>query len=580
MQRTIGNGRYALVQPVASGGMGTVWKGFDTTLHRTVAIKEVSLELIAPKHLDEYITRAVNEGRNAARLADHPNIVTVYDVVIENGVPWTVMQYVEGESLAQAAAVPDVVQVARQLLEAVAFAHAAGIVHRDIKPANIMVRAADGRVLLTDFGIAKDLAAGDQSLTVAGGVLGTASYMAPERLQGRDAGPASDMWSLGVVLFEVVERYNPFAEDTRSETIAAVLTARLPEMRRCRPDDTIGQLIRALTMNDPAQRPDARTALGMIEAASHSGPAPAAQTGGKGPVGISAPWHDTVTAPIVAPGSADEREGRADRPRRRWMAVTGVLVLIAAGLGVSIPVVFTHHHGSSKGTTDGAACGPGAAGVGASPVDLTPGAPGSSAPPATTPHPPTATFPADQAKVQVGQPVQFRWTGASKISEVAISFNNGDFKFYPWAPESSFCFTPTTAGVYTWMVASASSANGIASSWSEQRGLIAEPDAAATANPLSDAPHPPTPVSPTDQTTITVGQPVTFTWTTTGFKSALWLETPDGHRTQNSWQTSTTYTFTPTVPGVYLWMVTAAADHTGATPSGFSEERMLVVKPS
>jgi serine/threonine protein kinase len=261
----LAEGRYVLVRPVAAGGMGRIWEGRDTRLNRTVAIKEVSLDLIPPIQRTEFIERAVNEGRHAAALADHPNIVTVYDVVVEDGAPWTVMQFVRGRSLAGVLesgpmSVEATATLARQMLSALALAHGTGIVHRDVKPPNIMVADSDGKALLTDFGIAKS--SGDVSLTRSGMVVGSSPYMAPERHEGEPDGPAADLFSLGVTLFEAVEGYSPFAKESRTGTVTAILVKPLPEMRQA---GRLGPVIRALTEKEPGRRPSAEQALALLE---------------------------------------------------------------------------------------------------------------------------------------------------------------------------------------------------------------------------------------------------------------------------------------------------------------------------
>lgn len=264
-QGGIGDGRYLLIKRLASGGMGTVWEGRDLRLNRTVAIKEVSLDLIPPIQREQFVARAVHEGRNAAALADHPNIVTVYDVVLEHDLPWTVMQFVRGRSLAgvlQAGpmAVDAAAVLAEQMLSALGFAHEVGIVHRDVKPLNIMIDDADGRALLTDFGIAKNSA--DVSLTQAGVVIGSIAYMAPERHEGESGGAPSDLFSLGVTLFEAVEGYSPFAKETRTGTVTAILVKPLPAMKRA---GRLAPLIQALTDKDPDKRPSLARALTLVK---------------------------------------------------------------------------------------------------------------------------------------------------------------------------------------------------------------------------------------------------------------------------------------------------------------------------
>ncbi|MCP9983268.1 serine/threonine-protein kinase [Actinomadura madurae] len=184
-------GRYELVEVLGRGGMGAVWRALDRTLDREVAIKEMS----PPQGLDDeqverVHARTFREARSAARL-DHPRIVTVYDVVEEDGRPWIVMQLVRAEGLDKAIAregrlPPDrVASIGLDLLDALGAAHSAGVVHRDVKPGNVLL--PDGRAVLTDFGIAT--VAGDETLTQAGAIVGSPAYLAPEQARYQKATP-------------------------------------------------------------------------------------------------------------------------------------------------------------------------------------------------------------------------------------------------------------------------------------------------------------------------------------------------------------------------------------------------------
>ncbi|MCQ0019514.1 serine/threonine-protein kinase [Actinomadura madurae] len=205
-------GRYELVEVLGRGGMGAVWRALDRTLDREVAIKEMS----PPQGLDDeqverVHARTFREARSAARL-DHPRIVTVYDVVEEDGRPWIVMQLVRAEGLDKAIAregrlPPDrVASIGLDLLDALGAAHSAGVVHRDVKPGNVLL--PDGRAVLTDFGIAT--VAGDETLTQAGAIVGSPAYLAPEQARYQKATPASDLWSLGGTLYAAVEGRPPY----------------------------------------------------------------------------------------------------------------------------------------------------------------------------------------------------------------------------------------------------------------------------------------------------------------------------------------------------------------------------------
>ncbi|KWX09623.1 hypothetical protein TR74_08455, partial [Carbonactinospora thermoautotrophica] len=177
-------GRYELHAELGRGGMGVVWRGVDTQLGREVAVKELRLGMeLDEAELRSRWERMMREARSAARV-NHPNVIRVYDVVVEDGLPWIVMEYVEGRSLSDVIAdsgplPPErVAAVGIAVLDALTAAHRAGILHRDVKPSNVLL-TGDGRVVLTDFGIAR--LEGDRTLTATGAVLGSPAYMAPER---------------------------------------------------------------------------------------------------------------------------------------------------------------------------------------------------------------------------------------------------------------------------------------------------------------------------------------------------------------------------------------------------------------
>ncbi|MFD0639335.1 protein kinase [Catenulispora yoronensis] len=218
--------RYVLRAELGRGGMGIVWRGEDRVIGRAVAVKEMRLgEGVTDAERAEFEQRILREARTAGRLND-PAVVTVYDVVHDQGSIYIVMELVEAPTLADIVrrsgplAPAMVADLGRQVLAALEAAHAAGIVHRDVKPSNIMV-AATGRAKLTDFGIAQ--AADDPTLTKTGAVIGSPAYLAPERLAGHEASPASDIWSLGAVLYYAIEGRAAFERDTTAATLGAVL---------------------------------------------------------------------------------------------------------------------------------------------------------------------------------------------------------------------------------------------------------------------------------------------------------------------------------------------------------------------
>ncbi|WP_329312384.1 serine/threonine protein kinase [Streptomyces sp. NBC_01278] len=268
-------GRYQLIESIGTGGMGRVWKAYDERLRTGVALKELWLTgPMEPRQRAALIRRAELEAISAVQLRDHPNIVTVHDVVVERNVPWIVMQLVSGGTLQQLLRngplkVFEAGRLAAALLGALSAAHAQGIVHRDIKPANVMITDV-GDVLLADFGIAAPETG--TGLTSTGVVVGSAAYLAPERVDGKPGKASSDLFSLGVTLYEAVEGLSPFQRDSWLASAHAVRYDQAPPMRRA---GHLVPLITALMAKDPAARPTIGRALAMVDAsAAHDGDMP------------------------------------------------------------------------------------------------------------------------------------------------------------------------------------------------------------------------------------------------------------------------------------------------------------------
>src|SRR6266542_3747145 len=240
-------GRYEIRSILGAGGMGEVYLAEDLTLHRKVAIKVLRAEVISNK---DRLARFELEAFAASSL-NHPNILTIHEIGREGEYHFMATEFIDGESLGQRLRVqrmtlPEVLEVGIQIASALAAAHAAGIVHRDIKPDNIMVRR-DHLVKVLDFGLAKlsepDSAGLDTEvltralpLTTPGVVMGTARYMSPEQARGLPLDGRTDIWSLGVVLYEMVAGPQPFTGKTMSDVIAAVLTRHPPLLTRYRAD--------------------------------------------------------------------------------------------------------------------------------------------------------------------------------------------------------------------------------------------------------------------------------------------------------------------------------------------------------
>jgi serine/threonine protein kinase/Flp pilus assembly protein TadD len=240
-------GRYEIRSELGKGGMGEVYLAYDLTLQRKVALKVLRADLTAKKEL---LQRFEREAFAASRL-NHPNILTIYEIVRENGYHIIVTEFVDGESLGQHLKrslfhLPEILEIGVQIASALAAAHQAGILHRDIKPDNIMLRS-DRLVKVLDFGMAKlseqegvnsDTHAPNKvsSITKPGIVMGTPHYMSPEQARGLTLDARSDIWSLGVVLYYMVAGHLPFTGKTLSDVIAAILSKEPPPLASSAPD--------------------------------------------------------------------------------------------------------------------------------------------------------------------------------------------------------------------------------------------------------------------------------------------------------------------------------------------------------
>ncbi|MDQ4071038.1 MAG: serine/threonine protein kinase, partial [Actinomycetota bacterium] len=218
--------RYELLDTVGRGGFGVVWRARDTLLERHVAVKEIHIPgFLNEEDRAELREKVLREARAAARL-DHPNAVTVFDVIDDDGHPVIVMELVDAPNLAEIVAregplPPDeAAQIGLEVLEVLRAAHERGIVHRDVKPANVMV-SESGRVRLGDFGVAALL--DDPTVTTSGAITGSPAYMAPEQATNNGAVPESDLWSLGATLYFAVEGRPPFDKGAPLPTLTSIV---------------------------------------------------------------------------------------------------------------------------------------------------------------------------------------------------------------------------------------------------------------------------------------------------------------------------------------------------------------------
>lgn len=321
-------GRYRLEHELARGGMGTVWEAEDPRLSRTVAVKTLDPAIA----VDEKLRARFRREAVAAAAVAHPNIVATYDTGEDDGVAYIVMELVHGTTLRSIIdregplPVERAVNIAYQVADALSVAHARGLVHRDVKPGNVLVQG-DGRVKVTDFGIAKAADGTGDDLTRSGMVVGTARYLAPEQVDGRTADERVDVYSLGLVLYEMLCGSAPFEGDTDLATAVARLHAN-PEPIATRRSDIpprLAQIVDAALARDPSSRlPSAATFRDAL--------APFRDPGGRAPgdatVPVRLPPRATPAAPTtVASVPVAPAPSRGPRGWGRWVLWAGALAL-------------------------------------------------------------------------------------------------------------------------------------------------------------------------------------------------------------------------------------------------------------
>jgi eukaryotic-like serine/threonine-protein kinase len=333
------DGRYRIVRKLGSGGMADVYLAEDEELGRRVAIK-----ILNDRHAndDQFVERFRREAKNAAGLS-HPNIVSIYDRGEAEGTYYIAMEYLDGRSLKELVVargplpIPDAIEATRQVLGALRFAHRKGVVHRDIKPHNVMADA-DGRLKVTDFGIAR---AGVSQMTEAGSIIGTAQYLSPEQARGAAVDQRSDLYSIGVVLYEMLTGQVPFTGETPVEIAMKHLsdTPRPPSVLRPEiPPDLDMVVLRALAKSpedrfQTAEEMDAeleRVASGVGVTAETADAATAVLSG---TALASAPT--AIVPPRRPPARARSSYQYADPPPRRrpfWPWLLALLLVVLAGV--------------------------------------------------------------------------------------------------------------------------------------------------------------------------------------------------------------------------------------------------------
>ncbi|WP_313887679.1 serine/threonine-protein kinase [Lentzea alba] len=434
--------RYVLLDQLGAGAMGVVWRARDELLHRDVAVKQMLLNDVQPHEAHEAVQRAMREGRIAARL-QHPNAIAVYDVVLDNGKPCLVMEYLPSKNLSailsERGPMPpqEAARIGSLAAGALAAAHEAGIVHRDIKPANVLI-GRDGAVKITDFGISRAL--GDVAVTKTGMLAGTPAYLAPELARGADPAPPSDVFSLGATIYALTEGEPPFGKSTNDLGLLYKV-ARGETRPPTRSGPLTGLLVRMLS-NEPSQRPTAVQAAQELKAIASGavstatrvippGPPPRSGTavmpstgpGTQGPRSLppqGPPPRTRPPAPLPEPEYEPEPERKSNRGLAIAAAVLGVLLIA----GIAYAIV---QSGKAGTTADGPSSTPitpseTAVTTSEKPATNTPAPQTQTKPPQTKPsQPPSSAPPATRfSKAQVTQFVQRHYAKLPKDVEGAL----------------------------------------------------------------------------------------------------------------------------------------------------------------
>jgi serine/threonine protein kinase len=351
-------GRYQILEQLGKGGMATVYKARDTRLDRFVAIKVIRIDQFAPSMLDEMLKRFEREAKALAQLS-HPNIVHVHDYGEYQGAPYLVMEYLPCGTLAHrpSALMPwqQAIHILLPIAQALTYAHQHNIVHRDIKPGNILLTEND-LPMLSDFGIAKILGnSGTGTITDAGMGIGTPEYMAPEQWTGQ-AGPQSDIYSLGVVLYELVTGHKPYTADTPAGIMIKQIQEPLPPPRQFvpgLPEDLENVLMKALerqpedryhSMSEFAQALESLTAGQALLSEVQSEDVLAGKTvlASRGSGQNAQPVTSQVDGSSRSAAGKipeipfpPEKSPRISKRRRRWLTIAVVAVVIVSGAGIA-----------------------------------------------------------------------------------------------------------------------------------------------------------------------------------------------------------------------------------------------------
>ncbi|WP_328416534.1 protein kinase [Streptomyces violaceus] len=369
-------GRYRVAAQLGRGGMGIVWKAVDEVLGREVAVKELRTYTdVAGPELAALRLRMQREARAAARVR-HPGVIAVHDIAEVDGRPLIVMELVDGPSLDDVLRESGTLDpreaagIGAKVMDALSAAHRAGVLHRDVKPGNILLDRS-GRVVLTDFGIATMDDPGDGSathLTRSGELVGSLDYLAPERAQGAEPGPASDIWALGATLYAAVEGASPFRRTSTFSTLTAIVTEPLPEPLRA---GALAPVLQRLMEKRPEARPEAGQARELLQSVADTGATDTPTSTLRGPAVPSSPPRPETerSVPAVPPGFGPPQQPDTAGPHEAPDTP-----------GSGTPAAF-----GAAGTSGAAGSGSGPYGPGTSPHGFGPSDPDTTGPGASAP---------------------------------------------------------------------------------------------------------------------------------------------------------------------------------------------------
>lgn len=322
-------GEYRLLEKLGEGGMGEVYQGVHSKIGRVVAVKILSQAAHGP----QFVERFLNEARIQGGL-QHNNIVTLYDFLEYNGQPCIIMEYIEGRTLTDCVhawgglPLPDALRYFQSIVDAIDYVHGRGIVHRDIKSNNVKITPS-GQVKLLDFGIAKSGAS--PALTVTGAFVGTLQYLSPEQLVGGVADVRSDIWSLGVLLYEMTTSHLPFDANTIGELCQKITKASYTPpsvMNQSVPREVQSVISRCLKKNPADRYQSARELLQDVNHAASGLSLPPTRLASPGP--LTSPSYSAPTVPVQQPRSDAEPVAAKPKPPVLMIAaIAGVVLLVA-----------------------------------------------------------------------------------------------------------------------------------------------------------------------------------------------------------------------------------------------------------